>query len=167
MSTTYYPRRGPAVLAVVAGLALVVSGVWAWFRWSSNLGTIGVLCGLTAVVAGLAWLLPSRSFLHLGDRGFSYSTAFRARRVDWRSVARFGIAQDGPRRCVAWDYVANYPADATSRAANKARVGFEAILPACCSASPETLLAALEAARQRSTDISTTAGTTPSINPGR
>ena len=167
MSTTYYPRRGLAILAVVAGLALAIAGLWSWFRWASSLGAIGVLGGLIAAGAGLVWLLPSRSYLHLGDRGFSYSTAFRARRVDWRDVARFGIAQDGPRRCVCWDYVPSYPADATSRALSKERVGFEAILPPCCAADPETLAAALEAGRLRSTVASTTDGAAPSNNPGR
>ena len=167
LEATYYPSRAPATLGGFAGLLAIAAGVWGWLRWGPAVGAIVAGAGLLMIGAGIVWLLPSRSYLHLGARGFSYSTAFNPRRVDWHAVARFGVGLVDAERRVCWDYVPSFPAEATARASNSARFGFEAALPRCCSATPEALADALERARLRSIEDMSAKGSPPPNLPAR
>ncbi|QDV35428.1 hypothetical protein [Tautonia plasticadhaerens] len=142
--TTLYPDRRPALGLALLGLCAAMAGAWlAWRGWSFA-GVAATVAGAVVLVGALIWLIPSRAYLHLTDRGFIYCTAFNPKRVDWADVARFGVlpGPDGGR--VAWDYVPLYPADAISREQTKARTGFEAVLPRCCHLRGDRLAELLE-----------------------
>lgn len=137
--TTLYPDRRPA-LGLLALAGLVMAG-GAWMAWQIGAipGAIVAGFGFLVLIGALGWLIPSRSYLHLTDRGFICCRWFRTFRVDWQDVDRFGVAtvEDEPR--VGYDYAPHYPADVFDRRRTKDRTGFEAILPRCCSLRPEPL----------------------------
>lgn len=147
-TATLYPDRRPAYALAAVVAAIVAIGAWLAVR-SGPIGLVAVGVGVAVLIGCAAWLVPSRSFLHLTGGGFIYSTRFNPRRVDWRDVARFGVVTiDGEPR-VVWDYAPHYPADATDRERTRARTGFEAVLPRCCRMKGEPLAALMDRRRLR------------------
>lgn len=148
--TTLYPDRRPALGLAVLGLASAMAGAWlAWRGWTTA-GVSAMAAGLLVLVGAIAWLIPSRAYLHLTDRGFIYCTSFNPKRVDWADVGRFGVVPDPGGSLVAWDYVPLYPADAIPREQTRARTGFEAVLPRrCCHVRGEPLAELLERRRRQ------------------
>jgi hypothetical protein len=148
---TLYPDRRPALALVLLGLASALLGAWlSWEGWGFA-GVAAMVAGAVVALGALIWLIPSRAYLHLTDRGFIYCTAFNPRRVDWADVDRFGVVREPEGDRVAWDYAPHYPADSISREQTKKRTGFEAVLPRCCRMGSTALAELLDRRRREAT----------------
>lgn len=147
---TLYPDRRPATVLAVLAVVAMIGGAWIAWRGATATGAAVASAGFLAMIGSLVWLIPSRCYLHLGDRGFTYCSRFNPARIDWIDVERFGLATIEGERRVAWDYAPHYPADMISRERTKKQVGFEAVLPRCCGLSPDALADLLARRKQRS-----------------
>ena len=129
-SITLYPDRRAAISTIVVALGL--AGLGAWLAWggSATIAGISAVVGALLLIGAMAWLIPSRAYLHLSERGLIYCTFFNPKRVDWVDVDRFAVAPVSGAAQVVWDYASHYPADLLTRQRNKKEIGYEAILPA-------------------------------------
>ncbi|RUL87153.1 hypothetical protein [Tautonia sociabilis] len=150
-------RRIPVSLAMLGGMGIAL-GAWLAWRGSTASGIALAAPSAVTLLGALAWLIPSRSYLHLTDRGFIYSTAFNPRRVDWADVSRFGVVPAEGADRVAWDFAEHDPAEVDGRRRSKASTGFEAVLPPCCGMSAGPLAELLERRRRLGSRCSGGAG---------
>ncbi|CAN5694931.1 hypothetical protein BH23PLA1_BH23PLA1_12820 [soil metagenome] len=133
-------------------LSMLGAGVGIGMAWQGSwVGYVVLVPSSLGVLLGGFWLLPSRAFLHITPEALIYCKGFRAQRLAWRDVERFGVARIGEFDRVAWDYAPHYPAEATRRETLKARIGFEAVLPTdCCRLSSDQLADLLNDRKRRS-----------------
>ena len=146
---TLYPDRRLAIGLIPLAVLLLLTSAWLAWKVGLSLGGPVAILGLLVLIGSMVWLIPSRTYLHLADRGFIACHWFQARRIDWVEVDRFGVVTiDGEPR-VAWNYASHYPAEVFERERTKKQTGFEAVLPRCCSMTPEALAALLNRRKQQ------------------
>lgn len=149
---TLYPDRTLAIGLAVAAVGLIGLGAWLTWKGGTTVGVAVASLGLFVLIGALVWMIPSRAYLHVGDRAFSYSCSFLPKRVEWADVDRFGVATVDGKPRVAWNFASHYPADVFDRDRTKKQTGFETILPSqCCRHRPESLVDLLNRRKEKAT----------------
>ncbi|MBP6798080.1 MAG: PH domain-containing protein [Luteimonas sp.] len=112
-----------ALSAVFVWMGVIVMGTHPAMAW----GCIALfgLCGAIGVLN----LLPGASRLALDDDGFEIRSLFRASRVRWADVARFGTTRIGVNTMVGFDFVEGYRGGDRLRSVNRSLSGFQGALP--------------------------------------
>ena len=147
----------PSPLKWLAMVALSAAFVWigAIIRGTHPLAGWGciVFFGLCGAI-GVLNLLPDASRLLVDDDGFEIRSLFRASRVHWADVARFGTMRVGVNTLVGFDFVDGYRGGDRLRRLNRNLSGFQGALPDTyglkAAALAERLEARLAAYRQSS-----------------
>ncbi|MCW5581131.1 MAG: PH domain-containing protein [Luteimonas sp.] len=132
MSTTGTEALRPSPLKWLAMIAISAALVWMGSTVASKHPAVAwscmvffALCGVVGVVN----LLPNASRLVLDDDGFEIRSLFRASRVRWADVARFGTMRIGLNTMVGFDFVAGYRGNDRLRRINRGLSGFQGALP--------------------------------------
>ena len=112
-----------ALSAVFVWIGVIVMGTHPAVAWSCI-----VFFGLCGAVGALN-LLPDASRLALDDDGFEIRSLFRASRVRWADVARFGTLRVGVNTMVGFDFVDGYRGGDRLRSVNRSLSGFQGALP--------------------------------------
>ena len=112
-----------ALSAAFVWIGLTIMGTHPAVAWSC-IAFFG-LCGAVGVLN----LLPDASRLALDDDGFEIRSLFRASRVRWADVARFGTMRIGLNTMVGFDFVDGYRGSDRLRSINRNLSGFQGALP--------------------------------------
>ena len=135
-----------AISAVFVWIGATIMGTHPAVAWSGI-----VFFGLCGSV-GVLNLLPDASRLLVDDDGFEIRSLFRASRVRWADVARFGTLRIGLNMMVGFDFVDGYRGSDRLRRLNRNLSGFQGALPDTyglkVAALAERLQARLDAYRQ-------------------
>ena len=137
-----------AISAAFVWIGVFIMGTHPVVAWSGI-----VFFGLCGAV-GVLNLLPDASRLLVDDDGFEIRSLFRASRVHWADVARFGTMRVGVNTLVGFDFVDGYRGGDRLRRLNRNLSGFQGALPDTyglkAAALAERLEARLAAYRQSS-----------------
>ena len=112
-----------ALSAAFVWIGAIIRGTHPLAGWSCI-----VFFGLCGAI-GVLNLLPDASRLALDDDGFEIRSLFRASRVRWADVARFGTMRVGVNTLVGFDFVDGYRGGDRLRRLNRNLSGFQAALP--------------------------------------